>query len=179
MRYFSSKFDFESSSGVAPDDMAYLHHHHHHHDDNDDNPRRNKFKNPRKRASKLLFELNTQAIEQNKTKRPDVLNVRFNAGDAIEILRVAEGGAKSTKLEKIRGVVLGKFNRGLDTSVCIRDVVHGEPVERRIPLHSPLLRSIKVLEQNFVYKGKRRVKRAKLYFLRDRLPIVTQVTKRK
>eukprot|EP00957_Ditylum_brightwellii_P082911 6304080-Ditylum_brightwellii.AAC.1 len=38
-------------------------------------------------------------------------------------------------------------------------------------LHSPLLKSLKVLEKNFVHKGKKKVKRAKLYYLRDRLPV--------
>jgi Ribosomal protein L19 len=51
--------------------------------------------------------------------------------------------------------------------------VFGVPVERRVPLHSPLVRSIKVLESNFVYKNRRKVKRAKLYFLRDRNPVGT------
>jgi len=40
-----------------------------------------------------------------------------------------------------------------------------------VPLHSPLLRSLEVLEKNFVFKGKRKVKRAKLYYLSDRNPL--------
>lgn len=136
-----------------------------------------KFKSPRKRASKLLHELNIEAVEKSKESKPKVWNTDFSVGDAIEIKQVAQGGVKSQDYERIRGVVLGIFRRGLDTSVLIRDVVFGEPIERRVPLHSPLLKSVKVLEKNFVYKGKRKVKRAKLYFLRDRNPEQTRVTK--
>ncbi|EEC51891.1 predicted protein, partial [Phaeodactylum tricornutum CCAP 1055/1] len=89
-------------------------------------------------------------------------------GDAIEIEMVSDGGVKSDDTDLIRGVVIGITRRALDTTVLLRDVVFGEPIERRVPLHSPLLRSLKVLEENFIYKGKRKVKRAKLYFLRDR-----------
>lgn len=146
--------------------MAYLHH--------GKRPRfRNytKFRSPRKRASKLLHELQQEAIENSKAANPKVWETKFNVGDAIELQVVAQGGSKSEDLEKIRGVVLGIFRKGLDHSVLLRDVVFGTPIERRIPLHSPLVKHVKVLEENFVYKGKRRVKRAKLYFLRDRNPL--------
>ena len=128
-----------------------------------------KFKSPRKRASKLLHELNTEAVTLSKARNPELWETDIKVGDAIEFVVV--DGVKSDKTEKIRGVVLGKYNRGLDTSVLIRDVVMGQTVERRMPLHSPLIRSVQVLEENFIYKGKRKVKRAKLYYLRDRNPL--------
>lgn len=90
---------------------------------------------------------------------------------------VYEGGVNSKKIEKVRGVVLGHIKRGLGSSVKLRDVLWGVPIERQIPLHSPLLKSLKVLEENFIYKGRRKVKRAKLYFLRDRLATLCKVTK--
>ena len=96
--------------------------------------------------------------------------VPFRVGDSIEITTVSQGGISSSEIEKIRGVVLGRVNRGLGSGVYIRDVVFGEPIDRKIPLHSPLLKFIKVLEEHFVFKGKRKVKRAKLYYLRHRLP---------
>jgi len=136
-----------------------------------------KFASPRKRASKIFAEINKEEYDKNIMNRPNILQVPFRVGDAIEITMVAQGGAKSSDLEKIRGVVLGKVNRGLGSSVDIRDVVFGEPINRKIVLHSPLVRSIKVLEENFVFKGRRKVKRAKLYYLRDRLPEETRVTK--
>ena len=81
------------------------------------------------------------------------------------------GGVNSTQqLNKVRGVVLGRTNRGLGSGVYLRDVVMGEPINRKIPLHSPLVKKIDLLEENFVFKGRRKIKRAKLYYLKDRLP---------
>ena len=156
---------------VDPDDMPF--HHFLKHSEN----RGPKFQSPRKRASKIFAEINQKECEKNVSNRPNVLQVPFRPGDAIEITMVAQGGVNSKELEKVRGVVLGKVNRGLGSSVDLRDVVFGEPIDRKILLHSPLLRSIKVLEENFVFKGRRKVKRAKLYYLRDRLPEETRVTK--
>lgn len=157
-----------SAQTVDPENMPYLHH--------GKRPRfrgYTKFKSPRKRASSLLHELTIEAVAKSKEARPKVLDTAFRVGDAIEIKLVAQGGVKSNNFEKIRGVVIGINRKGLDSSVLIRDVLFGEPVERRVPLHSPLLKSLKVLEENFVFKGKRKVKRAKLYYLRDRNPLST------
>lgn len=153
---------------MDPEDMPFLHH--------GKRPRfrgYEKFKSPRKRASKLLLELNQEAIAKSKECKPKVWECKFKVGDAIEIKQVpeGEGGVKAKKTEKIRGVVLGKFRKGLDESVLIQDVLFGEQIGTRVPLHSPLLRSIRVIEENFVFKGKRKVKRAKLYYLVDRNPL--------
>jgi large subunit ribosomal protein L19 len=132
-----------------------------------------KFKSPRKRASKLFGELNKEMTDSVKASKPAVFEANVQPGDAVELEMLTEGGISSTKrsdMEKVRGVVIGMANRGLATSVHIRDVVHGEPVERKIHLCSPLVKSMTVLEKNFVYKGRRKVKRAKLYFLRERNP---------
>lgn len=129
-----------------------------------------KFKSPRKRASSLLDKLNKEAVEISKRGNPAVLETPFRVGDAIEIQYIDQGGVNSKQVDKMRGVVLGRVNRGLNSAVYIRDVVFGEPIDRKIHLHSPLLKSLKVLEENFVFKKKKRVKRAKLYYLRDRLP---------
>lgn len=138
---------------------------------------RPKFKGPRRRASKLFSDLNQEAVEESKNRNPAVLGVPFRVGDAIEIESVSQGGVDSIQREKIRGIVIGIVNRGLGSSVTVRDVLFGYPVERQIPLHSPLLKSLKVLEKNFLHKGKKKVKRAKLYYLRDRLPQESRVTK--
>lgn len=56
----------------------------------------------------------------------------------------------------------------------------GEHVERKIKLHSPMVKSLKVLEEGFVNRGKKkgkRIKRAKLYYLRDRGMEETRVSK--
>jgi large subunit ribosomal protein L19 len=167
-----ARFSSIDHSPLSVEEMQFLHH--------GKRPRfRNyeKFRSPRKRASKLLHELNIEAVQQSKASKPKVWETHFRVGDAIEIEMVSDGGVKSDDTDLIRGVVIGITRRALDTTVLLRDVVFGEPIERRVPLHSPLLRSLKVLEENFIYKGKRKVKRAKLYFLRDRNPLLTRVTK--
>ena len=164
------------STARTPEEMAVLHH--------GVRPRHRatpKFQSPRKRATKLLHELQTENIESNKIAKPAVWDTQFRVGDAIELVvgreqknaeetTTTENKNKNNNMEKIRGVVLGISRKGLDHSVLLRDVVFGQPVERRMLLHSPLVQSVQRLEENFVYKGKRKVKRAKLYFLRDRNP---------
>ena len=155
---------------VSPEDMPYLHH--------GKRPRYReytKFKSPRRRASALYTQLQNEAIQKSITSKPKVWNTQFQVGDAIEIENVEEGGVNAKTTEKIRGVVLGIFRKRLDHSVLIRDVVFGEPVETKVPLHSPLVRSIKILEKNFVHKGKKKIKRAKLYYLSERNPLGTFV----
>lgn len=134
-----------------------------------------KFISPRKRANKMMTEITLSAKEE--AHNPKVHDVAFRVGDSIELTMVSQGGVNSNQTEKIRGVVLGMVKRGLGSGVYLRDVVFGEPVDRKIPLYSPLIKDIKVLEKNFVFKGKRKIKRAKLYYLRDRLPQETRVTK--
>ena len=161
-------FSSYTHTPVAPADMPYLHH--------GQRPRfrgYEKFRSPRRRASKLYGELMKEAILKSQAARPAVWQTPFRVGDAIECEAVEEGGVKAQKTEKFRGVVLGIFRKGLDHSVLIRDVVFGESVATLVPLHSPLLRSVKVLEKNFVHKGKRKVKRAKLYYLSQRNPLGT------
>mmetsp|Transcript_8197 Transcript_8197/g.15884 ORF Transcript_8197/g.15884 Transcript_8197/m.15884 type:complete len:208 (+) Transcript_8197:60-683(+) len=163
--------DDVQQGGVAPDDRPFLHH--------GLRPRfrdYEKFRSPRKRASKLLLELNQEAVSQMKASKPAVWETDFRVGDAVELEVIAQGGSKSENTDKWRGVILGIFRKGLDTSILIRDVVFGEPIERRVPLHSPLVKSLKVLERNFVFKGKKKIKRAKLYYLSDLNPLLTQVT---
>lgn len=159
--------------------MPYLHH--------GERPRNRtnpKFKSPRKRASKLFAELNNEAIQKSKEANPAMWKEELNAGDSIELQMVTQGGVngaasgdKTQEIEKVRGVVLGKVNRGLGSSVILRDVVYGLPVERKIPIHSPMIKDVKVLERNFIFKGKKKVKRAKLYYLRDLNPLLTKVSK--
>ena len=163
------------NGGVPREEMPFVHFSadNNHNDDDDDRKTYTKFKSPRKLASKLFNELQREVVEDNKKKNPAVLNVPFRVGDAIEIEVISEGDVNSTNIDKIRGLVIGKKNRGLGSTIQLRDVVYGEPIERTIPLHSPLLKKLTVLEQNFLHKGKKRVKRAKLYYLRDRNPAGT------
>lgn len=163
---YPSKVRYDT--GVRPEDMPFLHHAGH------DAKPRPKFKNPRKRASKLFHELRTEAIAKSRASKPAVWEVPFKVGDAVE-LEVLEDGGPDNALNKrpdvIRGVVLGRENKGLDTSIYLKDVLYGDHVERKVKLHSPMVKTLKVLEEGFIYRGKKKgkkVRRAKLYYLRDR-----------
>lgn len=158
--------DTRVGPGVAPEDMPF--HHFRVTNDDDNKKKRVKFESPRKRANKMFALINDEAMKKAQEKSPKVHNTHFRVGDSIEFTMVSQGGVNSSQTEKIRGVVIGMDKRGLGTGIHIRDVVFGEPINRKIPLYSPLIKEIKRLEENFVFKKKRKVKRAKLYYLRDR-----------
>ncbi|MDR9498088.1 MAG: 50S ribosomal protein L19 [Hydrogenovibrio sp.] len=84
----------------------------------------------------------------------------FGPGDTVVVqVRVKEGS--SERLQAFEGVVIAKRNRGLNSSFIVRKVSHGVGVERTFQLYSPLVDSIEV-------KRRGDVRRAKLYYLRDR-----------
>ena len=84
----------------------------------------------------------------------------FEAGDTVRVhVRVTEGNR--TRLQAYEGVVIARSGGGLQESFTVRKISYGEGVERVFPVHSPMIDSVKV-----VRRGK--VRRAKLYYLRDR-----------
>jgi large subunit ribosomal protein L19 len=84
----------------------------------------------------------------------------FGTGDTVEVqVRVKEGNRE--RLQAFEGVVIGKRNRGLNSSFTLRKVSYGEGVERVFQTHSPLISRIRV-------KRRGDVRRAKLYYLRER-----------
>ena len=84
----------------------------------------------------------------------------FGPGDTVIVqVRVKEG--ERERLQAYEGVVIAKRNRGLHSSFTVRKVSHGEGVERVFQTHSPAVAEIKV-------KRRGDVRRAKLYYLRDR-----------
>ena len=85
---------------------------------------------------------------------------KFGAGDTVVVqVRVREGSRE--RLQAFEGVVIAKRNRGLNSSFTVRKVSHGEGVERVFQTYSPLIESISV-------KRRGDVRRAKLYYLRER-----------
>ncbi len=87
--------------------------------------------------------------------RPD-----FRPGDTVAVqVRVMEGTRE--RLQAFEGVVIARRNRGINSSFTVRKISHGEGVERVFPLHSPLVERIEV-------KRRGEVRRAKLYYLRER-----------
>jgi large subunit ribosomal protein L19 len=96
-------------------------------------------------------------IEQAQLKQ-DV--PAFAPGDTVIVqVRVKEGDRE--RLQAYEGIVIAKRNRGLNSSFTVRKVSHGEGVERVFQTHSPAIAGIKV-------KRRGDVRRAKLYFLRER-----------
>lgn len=95
----------------------------------------------------------------------------FNVGDAIAIsLRIREGGKE--RLQVFEGDVIAMHTKGASSTFTVRKIAANSiPVERVFPVYSPLIDSIK-----FVRKGK--VRRAKLYYMRDRIGKAARVQER-
>ncbi len=96
---------------------------------------------------------------ENEQLRNDIPD--FNVGDTIRVLvKVVEGSRE--KLQAFEGIVIKRQNGGLRESFTVRKISYGVGIERTFPLHSPRIDSIEI-----VRKG--RVRRAKLFYLRERL----------
>lgn len=84
----------------------------------------------------------------------------FAPGDTVVVhVKVKEGSRE--RLQAFEGVVIAKRNRGINSAFTVRKISHGEGVERVFQTHSPAVGKIEV-------KRRGKVRRAKLYFLRDR-----------
>lgn len=98
-----------------------------------------------------------QELEQAQMNRevPD-----FGPGDTVVVqVRVRE--ANRERLQAYEGVVIARRNRGLNSAFTVRKISHGEGVERVFQTYSPSIASIEV-------KRRGNVRRAKLYYLRER-----------
>ena len=84
----------------------------------------------------------------------------FAPGDTVVVqVKVREGDRE--RLQSFEGLVIARRNRGANSSFTVRKISYGEGVERVFPLYSPNVASVEV-------KRRGRVRRAKLYYLRDR-----------
>src|SRR6056300_1739882 len=98
-----------------------------------------------------------EAIEQEQMSKeiPE-----FSPGDTVIVqVKVREGTRE--RLQAFEGVVIAKRNRGLNSAFTVRKISHGEGVERVFQTYSPSVQTIEV-------KRRGDVRRAKLYYLRDR-----------
>ena len=102
--------------------------------------------------NKLLQQFETDQMQRELPK--------FGPGDTIIVnVKVKEGNRE--RVQAYEGVVIAKRNRGLNSSFIVRKISNGEGVERTFQLYSPLIAGIEV-------KRRGDVRRAKLYFLRNR-----------
>jgi large subunit ribosomal protein L19 len=83
----------------------------------------------------------------------------FNVGDTVKVHVIIREGEKE-RIQIFRGDVIGKRGAGMKASFTVRKVSFGIGVERVFPMHSKMLRKIEVVR-------KAKVRRAKLYYLRD------------
>ncbi len=95
-------------------------------------------------------------LEQMKTDIPE-----FNAGDTVDVHYLIREGDKE-RIQIFSGTVIAIKGDGLRRTILVRRLVAGEGVERLFPLHSPRVHDIKI-------KTRGRARRAKLYYLRDRV----------
>jgi len=101
-----------------------------------------------------------RTLEQEEIARLGKTIPEFAAGDTVVVnVKVVEGNRK--RAQAYEGVVIAKRNRGLNSSFIVRKISSGEGVERTFQLYSPLIASVEV-------KRRGNVRRAKLYFLRER-----------
>lgn len=101
-----------------------------------------------------------QMLEQEEITRLNKTIPSFAPGDTVIVqVKVKEGTRE--RLQAYEGVVIAKRNRGLNSSFIVRKISAGEGVERTFQTYSPLVESVEV-------KRRGDVRRAKLYYLRDR-----------
>jgi large subunit ribosomal protein L19 len=101
-----------------------------------------------------------QTLEQEEIARLNKTIPAFAPGDTVIVnVNVVEGTRK--RVQAYEGVVIARRNRGLNSNFIVRKISSGEGVERTFQLYSPLIASIEV-------KRRGDVRRAKLYYLRER-----------
>lgn len=85
----------------------------------------------------------------------------FGIGDQLKVhVKVKEGTRE--RIQIFEGTVIGRRGEGLNETFCVRRVSHGVGVERIFPIHSPIVERVEIVRRA-------KVRRAKLYYLRDRV----------
>lgn len=113
---------------------------------------------PRVKLGDIMGILNKRAIEASDKERP---TPDLRTGDIVQIkLEVPENRRRASIY---KGIVISKQNAGIHTTIRIRRIIAGIGVEIVFPVYSPNIKEIKVVNH-------RKVRRARLYYLRDKLP---------
>jgi len=109
-----------------------------------------------------------EAIEQSSLRKEVP---QFNVGDTVDVAtRIVEGEKERTQV--FSGTVIARKGRGINEMFIVRRIVNNEGVERIFPLHSPMIASI-------IVKRSGETRRAKLYYLRDRVGKAVRVTEKR
>ena len=106
--------------------------------------------------------IETLESELGKSHLPPV-----HVGDTVEVHYLIKEGDKE-RIQLFVGTVIAKGGRGIRKSITVRRIVQGEGVERVFPMHSPRVKDV-------VVRRRGHVRRAKLYYLRDRMGKMTRV----
>jgi large subunit ribosomal protein L19 len=109
------------------------------------------------------------ALVEDAAVKKDI--TEFRIGDQVDVhQRILEG--QKERIQVFSGVVIARRGEGMRETFTVRRIVQGEGVERIFPLHSPKIAKLEV-------KRTGRVRRAKLYYLRDRVGKATRLRERK
>lgn len=100
-------------------------------------------------------------IVEDSAKKPKAEVPQFQIGDTVTVhVRIIEG--EKERVQPYSGVVIGRRGHGINEMFTVRRIVNNEGVERIFPLHSPKVAKVEVVRSGHV-------RRAKLYYLRDRV----------
>jgi large subunit ribosomal protein L19 len=109
------------------------------------------------------------SIVEATSLKPEI--PQFEIGDTVDVhQRILEG--QKERIQVFTGVVIARRGEGMRASFTVRRIVQSEGVERVFPLHSPRIAKVEV-------KRTGRVRRAKLYYLRDRVGKATRLRERR
>lgn len=109
------------------------------------------------------------ALVEKDSLKPEV--PEFEIGDTVDVhTRILEG--EKERIQIFNGVVIARSGSGTREMFVVRRIVGGEGVERKFPVHSPRIATIEV-------KRKAVVRRAKLYYLRDRIGKAVRLKERR
>ncbi len=108
------------------------------------------------------------AVEKNSLKEE---TPKFDIGDTVDVhLRILEGNKE--RIQVFTGTLIARAGSGTRETFTVRRIVAGEGVERKFPLHSPRVAKVEVKRSSVV-------RRAKLYFLRDRVGKAVRLKERR
>lgn len=110
-------------------------------------------------------------IVEDSAKKPKAETPQFAIGDTVTVhVRIVEG--EKERIQPYTGVVIARKGYGINENFTVRRIVNNEGVERIFPLHSPKIGKVEVVRSGYV-------RRAKLYYLRDRIGKARRLRDRK